>query len=106
MNGIDYVLIVIGMGLVTFGPRWLPLLVLPGIRMPSWIEQWLAMIPVAILSALLVPELVTTGDPRRLEPLSIELMVALPTFLFALKTKSLGATVMLGMLLYWGAGKL
>ena len=34
-----------------------------------------------------------------------ELMVAIPTFAFALKTKSLGGTVIVGMLLFWLAGK-
>ncbi|MGB6282004.1 MAG: hypothetical protein WBG91_17460 [Syntrophobacteria bacterium] len=32
--------------------------------------------------------------------------MALPTFLFALKTKSLGGTVVVGMLLFWIVGKL
>jgi len=30
----------------------------------------------------------------------------LPTFLFALMTRSLGGTVVVGMLLYWLAGKM
>jgi len=34
-----------------------------------------------------------------------ELIVALPTFLFALKTKSLGGTIIVGMGLFWLIGK-
>ncbi|HHO47817.1 MAG TPA: AzlD domain-containing protein, partial [Desulfobacteraceae bacterium] len=34
----------------------------------------------------------------------LELLVAVPTFLFAIKTRSLGGTVLAGMLLYWLAG--
>jgi branched-subunit amino acid transport protein len=30
-----------------------------------------------------------------------ELLVAVPTFIFALRTKSLGGTVVVGMLLFW-----
>jgi len=30
-----------------------------------------------------------------------ELWVAIPTFIFALKTKSLGGTVVIGMALFW-----
>ena len=35
-----------------------------------------------------------------------ELWVALPTFIFAWWTRSLGGTVVVGMLLFWLAGKL
>ena len=68
--------------------------------------EWLDFIPVAILSALVFPELVTGGNPRHLDLLQPQLIVAVPTFIFALKTKSLGGTVVAGMLLFWLAGKL
>jgi len=35
-----------------------------------------------------------------------ELFVAIPTFIFAVKTKSLGGTVIFGMALFWLAGKI
>ena len=63
-------------------------------------------IPAAILSALLAPALVLSGEPRTFSLLRPELWVAVPTLLFALKTRSLGGTVVLGMLLFWGAQKL
>jgi len=33
-------------------------------------------------------------------------LAALPTLLFAMKTKSLGGTVVVGMLLFWLLGKI
>ncbi len=101
----DYLLLVVGMGAVTFLPRWAPLFFLSQRKLPVWFIEWLDLIPAAILSALLVPALVTSGDPRQLV-LKTELWVAVPTLLFALKTKSLGGTVVVGMFLYWLAGKL
>ncbi|MFO7995879.1 MAG: AzlD domain-containing protein [Dehalococcoidia bacterium] len=100
-----YVIIVLGMGLVTYLTRWIPFLALARRNLPGWLVQGLDLIPVAILSALLMPLLITTDDPRRIELLRPELVVAIPTFLFALKTKSLSGTVVLGMLLFWGIGK-
>jgi branched-subunit amino acid transport protein len=50
--------------------------------------------------------LVTTGVPRTLDLWRPELMAAVPTFLFAIFTKSLGGTVVIGMLLFWLTGKL
>ena len=74
--------------------------------MPEWFIQWLDLIPAAILSALIVPELFTAGDPRHLEIVQNKSLVAIPVLLVALKTKSLGLTVVVGMFLFWLAGKL
>ena len=106
MIHLDYLLLIIGMGLVTYIPRWIPLFYLSRRRLPQWFVDWLELIPVAILSALVLPEIVTLGDPRKFILLNPKLLVALPTFIFALKTRSLGGTVVLGMLLFWLAEKI
>lgn len=102
----SFLTLVVGMGLVTYIPRWLPLAFLARRRLPTWFVEWLDLIPAAILSALLIPALVTGGSPRCLDLSRSELWVALPTFVLALKTKSLGATVLAGMLLFWIVGML
>jgi branched-subunit amino acid transport protein len=102
----EYLLLVIGMGFVTYIPRWFPILFLAGRELPQWFTEWLDLIPVAILSALVFPSLVTSGDPLHLDLFKPQLLVAIPTFLFALKTKSMGGTVVVGMLLFWLIGKL
>ncbi len=106
MVSIDYLFIILGMGIVTYLPRWIPLLFLSNRTLPEWFVNWLDLIPVAILSALLLPLLVTSGEPRHLEFIQARFLVAIPTFIFALKTRSLGGTVIVGMLLYWLAGKI
>lgn len=106
----EYVLLVFGMGLVSFLPRWLPLFFLSRRKLPKIVEEWLELIPVAILSALLVPYLITLkaaeGNLRVLSFTEPELFVALPTFVVAFLTKSLAATLVAGMGLFWLAGKL
>lgn len=102
----EYLLLFAGMGLVTYIPRWLPLLYLSHKQLPSWLVDWLKLIPVSILSALVAPSLLADAQPRNLNLGKLELLVAVPTLLFALKTKSLGGTVLFGMLLYWLAGML
>jgi len=74
---------------------------LSGKNMPRWFLDWLDLIPVAILSALLLPALVTSGEPRHLAVFQPKMVVAIPTFLFALKTRSLAGTVVVGMGLFW-----
>ena len=101
MNFVDYLILFGGMGLLTYLPRSLPLLYLAHKKLPQWLIDWLSLIPVAILSALLAPSLFTDSATRNIELGKPELLVAIPTLLFALKTRSLGGTVLIGMLLYW-----
>ncbi|NOQ51787.1 MAG: AzlD domain-containing protein [Desulfuromonadaceae bacterium] len=104
MTFIDYFFLFSGMGLVTYVPRALPLLYLAHKQLPRWLVDWLDLIPVAILSALLAPSLFSDSATRSLQLGKPEFLVAIPTLIFALKTRSLGGTVLIGMLLYWLAG--
>ncbi len=97
----EYILLIVAMGLVTYIPRWFPLFFLSQRRLPLWFIEWLDLIPVAILSSLIFSDLFVTGNPRQLEVLQLKSVVAIPTFLFALKTRSLGGTVIAGMVLFW-----
>ena len=97
----NYLYIILGMGIVTYVPRWLPLVFLSNRKLPGWFEQWLDLVPAAILSALILPILITTGQPRHLDLMRPELIVAVPTLIFAVKTRSLAGTVIFGMLLFW-----
>lgn len=105
MQAYEYLLLILGMGLVTYIPRWLPFLILAHRRLPAAFAAWLDLIPVAILSALLLPALLMADKESGLDFFRLEFWIAIPTLLFALKTRSLGGTVLLGMALYWAAGK-
>ncbi|MEW6672114.1 MAG: AzlD domain-containing protein [Thermodesulfobacteriota bacterium] len=106
MPGYDYAILVLAMGIVTYVPRWAPLFLLTSRRLSDGVIEWLDLIPAAILSALLLPALLLDPATRRVSLLRPELLVAVPTFLIACKTKSLGGTVVAGMMLYWLAGRI
>jgi branched-subunit amino acid transport protein len=97
----DYLWIILGMGIVTYLPRVLPLLVLAQRNLPQGLLDWLGLIPVAILAALLAPGLLVSGAQRSLELGKPELFAAIPTLLLALRTRSLGIPVIFGMSCYW-----
>lgn len=97
----DFLLLVAGMALVTYLPRWLPLALLTGRRLPAWLTEWLELVPAAILGALLAPSLFVSGEARQLDLLRPELVAAVPTFAWAVKTRSLAGTVVVGMLSFW-----
>jgi branched-subunit amino acid transport protein len=97
----DFLIMVAGMAIVSYLPRWLPLVLLTRRQLPRWLVEWLDLIPAAIMSALVFPALFTDGDPRHLEWFRPHIFAALPTFIFALFTKSLGGTIVVGMAFFW-----
>ncbi len=103
MSLADYLSLLLGMGAVTYLPRLLPLLFLSQRELPRGLVEWLELIPVAILAALLAPALVVEDATRSLDLLKPEFWVAVPAFAFAVRTRSLGGTVLVGMGLFWAA---
>ena len=101
MQETEYLLLVIGMGLVTYIPRYLPLFLLAQRELPRWLIEWLDMIPAAILSALVFSELFLSGSPHHLDLISAKSLAAVPTLFIALRTRSLGWTVISGMAVFW-----
>jgi branched-subunit amino acid transport protein len=51
--------IIIGMGIVTYLPRLLPVFILESISLPPSIRRWLNSIPYAALGALIFPGILT-----------------------------------------------
>ena len=97
----DIFFIIVDMGVVTYIPRWLPLLLFARQSLPAWLAEWLGFIPAAILSALIFPAVLTRGDPRHIDLFKPEFWVTIPTLFVALRTNSLAGTVLTGMGLFW-----
>jgi branched-subunit amino acid transport protein len=96
-------LIIVGMAVVTFLPRFLPMAMLTRWRLPEKMKLGLEYIPVSILSAIVFPLLFFNGEGHAgIYPHS--LIAAFPVFIFAWRVKSLWGAVVLGMLIYWGLG--
>jgi branched-subunit amino acid transport protein len=95
--------LILGMAMVTFLPRFLPMAFLTRRVIPEKVKRGLDYIPVAILSAIVFPILFSTGKGKvGIEPHS--LLAAIPVFVLAYKVKSLWGSVILGMMIYWGLG--
>lgn len=106
MHGLDYLGLILGMCLVTFLPRWIPVFFLSSRDLPNWFEKWLELIPVALLSAILLPSLIVKAPSSGVTFFSRDLLVAFPTFLIAYFSRSLAGTIIGGMFLYWLTGRL
>ena len=94
--------LILGMALVTFLPRFLPMAFLSRWVLPEKTRVGLSYFPVAILSAIVFPTFFSEGNGVEIQPQY--LLAALPVFIFAWKVKSLWGSVVLGMAIYWGLG--
>jgi branched-subunit amino acid transport protein len=95
--------VILGMALVTFVPRFLPMAVLSRWVIPERIRIGLSHLPVSILSAIVFPILFFNGEGNfGIQPRL--LLAALPVFAFSWWVRSLWGSVVLGMLVYWGLG--
>lgn len=88
-----------GMALVTYLPRLLPAWFLRGRELPPFVVAWLRYVPVAVLSALLLPALLVQNGQLALAWDNLYLWAAIPAIFVAWKTKSLFTTVLVGMVL-------
>ena len=102
MSWREYMLFFVALGLASYLPRWLPLAYLAHRKLPDWLVDWLGFIPVAIMASLLAPALFVDGGSLSLG--KTELWAALPTLVFAWKTKSIGGTLLFGMMVFWLMG--
>ncbi len=92
-----FFLTMVGMGLVTYLPRLLPAWFLRGRKLHPFIEAWLKYVPFAVLAALLLPSLLISEGQLNLAWSNLYLWAALPAGLTAWKTRSMFATVLVGM---------
>lgn len=88
----------LGMLVVTYLPRLVPLWLFASRPLPPAVVAWLRYVPVAVLAALLLPSLVLREGALALTWNNLYLWAAVPTFVIAWKTKSLFGSVAAGML--------
>jgi branched-subunit amino acid transport protein len=94
--------LILGMALVTYLPRALPLFLFARIDLPPTLLRWLAYVPAAVLAALLAPAIFR---PEGFWDFSIDnlfLLAAIPTFFVAIITRSMIWSIVAGMLVFAG----
>ncbi len=101
MNPYYIWLTIILMGLVTYLPRVLPLLLLTNYKLPKWFELWLKFVPTTIFGALIFSEIFVRDNSLNLNLNNIYLIASSIVFVIALKTKSLAISILSGMVIFW-----
>lgn len=86
----------LGMAIVTYLPRMLPLVGLKRFTLSKKFLKWLSFVPAAVLASLLAPGLLIIDG--QISVLNKFFIAALPTALFAFKTQNIFGTIVVGTL--------
>ncbi|MDZ7673222.1 MAG: AzlD domain-containing protein [Halanaerobiales bacterium] len=92
-----YILMILGMTLVTYIPRMLPVTLLSKVKIPDLVVRILKFVGPAILAALLAPTLFITDGSVDISLQNNYLLAAIPTFFTAYFSRSIFTTVFAGM---------
>jgi branched-subunit amino acid transport protein len=90
-------LILIAGGVLTFGTRLSFILLLGRVEIPEWVNRSLRFVPPAVLSAIIVPELVFHAGKIDLTLNNFRLLAGIFAMLVAWRTRNTLLTIVLGM---------
>ena len=91
------VVLIAGMMLVTFLPRYGVLALLGRIEMPKPLLKALKFVPPAVLAAIIFPSMLLKDDKLAIEPTNSYLVAGIIAGLVAWRTRNLLLTIMIGM---------
>jgi branched-subunit amino acid transport protein len=91
----------IGVGILTFLPRFSFIALLERWQAPIIVQRALRFVPVAVLTAIIVPELVLSTGKLDVSPTNLRLLAGLVAVLVAWKTKNVVWTILAGMAVFW-----
>jgi branched-subunit amino acid transport protein len=93
--------VIAGMGIVTYAIRASMILLLGHLEVPSCLRRALRFVPPAVLSALIVPELLLPGGTLNLSPANPRLLAGLVAALIAWRARNVLVAISAGMLALW-----
>jgi branched-subunit amino acid transport protein len=93
----NFWLIMLAAGLLTFGTRLSFILLLDRLPFPAWFRRSLRFVPPAVLSAIILPELVSRGNGMDISLRNPQLLAGGLAILVAWRTKNVLLTILSGM---------
>ncbi len=97
----DIWLAMIGLGILTFVTRFSFIALLERWQAPLVVQRALRFVPVAVLTAIIIPELVLREGFFDAQLTNPRLWAGLVAALVAWKTKNVILTIVVGMLVFW-----
>jgi len=92
---------IVAMGVVTYLIRLLPIEFFSRIDIPTWALQSMRYVPIAVLTAIFVPEVIMPGGEFNISLGNARLLAASVAIVVAWRTKNVFLTVAAGMAVLW-----
>ncbi|MGC9361210.1 MAG: AzlD domain-containing protein [Anaerolineae bacterium] len=89
--------VILGLAGTTFLLRYVPFATLARLSLPAWLEEWLRLVPGAVLAAMLAQTLLLPEGEWLLPWRNAHLLAAIPAILVAWRTRSIVATMVVGV---------
>jgi branched-subunit amino acid transport protein len=93
-------LMILGMALVTFGVRYPVLAILGKLNLPEAVMRALRYVPVAVLTAIVVPTMISPNGTPELSFTNAYLVAGVVSAIIAWSTRKLLPTIVLGMIFF------
>lgn len=97
-------LIIAAMGLVTYALRFSMIALAGRVELPPLLKRGLRFVPPAVLSAIILPELLYPGGAFTLTLTNIRLLAGVLATLVAWRTRNVLLTIAAGMAAFWILG--
>jgi branched-subunit amino acid transport protein len=94
-------IIMIILGLLTFATRLSFIVLLERINLPRNFQRALRFVPIAVLSAIIAPELGYSNNVLAISPHNPRLLAGIIATFVAYKTKNVLWTISIGMAVFW-----
>lgn len=94
-------IVVICAGILTYLPRLSFILFFGRVQMPSFLLRVLRFVPMAVLSAIILPELFMLHGAPDFSPLNPRLLAGLLAIAVAWRTRNVLLTIAIGMVTLW-----
>jgi branched-subunit amino acid transport protein len=94
-------IVMVLLGLLTFATRLSFIALLERIKLPPTFQRALRFVPIAVLSAIIAPELGYYKDALAISPTNPRLLAGIVATLVAFWTKNVVWTLLAGMAVFW-----
>lgn len=101
MSNAQLALTILGMGAITYAIRLSAFLLPSGTALPPWLLRALRYVPAAVLSAIILPELLLPGGALDLSLGNERLLAGLLAIVVAWRTRNVLLTVAVGLIALW-----
>lgn len=97
LSNLNIYLLIIGIAILTYIPRSLPIIYLSKKDLPQWLKDWMKFIPSGIFAALILPDILIQDGSLNVSFTNIKLIASILVLIIAMKRKSLGLSIAVGV---------